>query len=197
MNTKRNPLGILGLILFSHHAAESAGTESAAVERDPLDTPCDDIDISYPLLAASNYHMGVKKAVRKFSKKQTEAGTDGLTADKDGGVLHVQWENLDQQQSTKGEVITARQLVITEYIPLLPTEATAEKKAYTTGDIAKRLTKLKKAVGLPGAITPRDIMSNPSMLDGRPSNVPVKVAVKKETADFPESNEIKGYVLED
>ena len=66
--------------------------------------------------------------------------------------------------------------------------------ARTTKQIAQDLTRIIRGAGLPGSTTPRELIDNPTVLAGK--TLLVKVGLRQETAEFPESNEVKGVVLE-
>lgn len=144
-------------------------------ELDPLSTPCDDIDISYPLLPASNYEMTIKEATLVLNKKET------------GNNLVTKFANAKEAQSTKGDNIAIGQVVITMYTGLVTTEK------YSSKDIAKNITRIVKAAKMTG-VTPADIIANPSQLAGKV--VLAKVGIRAETQEFAEANEIKSFVIE-
>lgn len=154
---------------------------------DPLDQSSDDIDISYPVVAGSDYKMSVKEA-------KTEPNKDG-----DGTNLVTIWQNEDELTSTKGEKLVKGQLVLTSYVGLTVKPAGERggkmRKAWTNDDIGKQITRLIRATGLGGkGIKPREIINNPTVLNGQVALV--KVALRQETAEFPEGNQITGFRVE-
>lgn len=171
--------------------SENTGTEMA---KDPMEQSCDEIDISFPIIPASSHRLIVKSAERGLSKKQKEAGEELDLSSLSSGNLKITWMNTTPITSTKGESLEPGRVVMSEYIGLTPTEASGDKKAYTTEDIKKRITRVVKAVKLQG-VSPADIIRQPSMLKDREALV--KVKVRKETADYDEGNEVAGYTIED
>jgi hypothetical protein len=161
-------------------------TEANTIENDPMGQSCDDIDISYPLLPASNYPMVIKEAKRGPNK----AG--------DGENIELKWANVNAGTSTKGEPVSAGQIVLTSYIGLTPKperkdESTGRTiRARTNIDIAKDITKVVKAVKMTKT-TPGAIAADCFILIGKEAIV--KIGIRNETANFPESNEIKSFVI--
>lgn len=161
---------------------------------DPMEQSCDDIDISFPLVPAANYPMSIKDITRTLSKKAKEAGEVLDLNNLNSGMLEITWENSTEIQSTKNETLEPGRIALKTRISLVPTEKTADKNAYTIGDIKKAVAKLVRATGLKG-VNVADVIRNPSILKGR--DAVVKVKVKPETADYAESNDVKDYVIED
>lgn len=161
---------------------------------DPMDQSCDDIDISFPMVPASNYSMRVKSCERVLSKKAKEAGEELDLNNLNSGNLKITWENTTEIQSTKGEQLEPGRIALTQHISLSPTKGSADKKAYTIEDIKRRVTRVVRGTGLKG-VSVSDVIRNPSILIDREGVV--KVKVKKETAEFPEGNEIGDVIVED
>ena len=151
--------------------------ENTAIDaNDPLSTPSEAIDISYPKLPPANYEMTIVEATKVANKKGT------------GDNLVLKWKTSREQTSTKGDILNPGQVVIPSYVSL------AVSGARTTKQIAQDLTRIIRGAGLPGSTTPRELIDNPTVLAGK--TLLVKVGLRQETAEFPESNEVKGVVLE-
>lgn len=163
---------ILGLasILLSSDSGLSAG------DVDPLDMGAESIDLSRPIAPASNYPLSIKEATKQPNKKNT------------GENLVLKWVSTTDISSTKGDVIPAGRLVMTQYMGLTPSDKRSAK------DIGQDIARLIRGGRLPGSTTPRDVINNPSLLVSK--TLLVKVSVRTETAEFPESNEVKSIVLE-
>lgn len=167
-NTKRSMLKDLHRILRSPDAVESA---------DPLDTNVNDIDTSYPILPASQYQFKLEGCKRE------------PTRDNDGERLTIPHKLTEAAQDKKGEPVAPGHQ-ITSYIGLTERLGVPGKQDYTINSIKKSIARLAKAAGVNATV--RAIIDNPSILDGKV--VIAKVRVNKETAEFPESNSIGGYV---
>ena len=159
-------------VLLMFDAPASAGSTDV----DPLATPVGEVDLSYPILPAANYEMTIAEASLVDNKAQT------------GKNLLLKWKTAKEARSTKGEVLAAGQVTISQYIGL----ATSDK--YTNEMIKKSIARVAKGAGLNASLSARDVINNPSMLVSKTALV--KVAVKQETAEYPEGNEIKGVVIE-
>ena len=152
---------------------------------DPMSTSVDDIDISYPLLPAANYEMVVKSAVKAENK------------DKTGENIEIKWANTKPATSTKGAEIVPGQIVLTSYVgltekPERQSENGKTIRARTKMDIAKDITRVCKATGVTG-VNPGQIAADPSVLVNKTALV--KIGVRDETSQFPESNEIVRLVV--
>lgn len=165
--------------------SEENQTDLANLANQLGEETCDTVDISYPMLPANTYPFVVKKA---------EVVNN---ADETGKNIKIQWENAQEQQSTKGEQLLPGQIVISSYVGLTEKPARTENgksiKARTLTEIKKDMAKVLKATSMSGTSL-KDFLANPSMIEGRQAMV--KVGVRKETSDFPESNEIKSLVIE-
>jgi len=144
-------------------------------EQDPLDTPASQVDLTYPRLPATNYEMVVADAKTVRNKRQ------------DGDNLEVQFKTLKDVQSTKGETVPAG-FQLTYRIGLTETE---KRKNV---NIAKDVVRLIKAAKLGDSMTAKQLIANPSQLNGKV--LIVKVGIRQETAEFPESNDVRSIVLE-
>ena len=105
-----------------------------------------------------------------------------------GQNLEVKLRNTKEIKSTKNDTIVPKQLVLTKYYPLQATEKMSIKQ------VGQGLTRLGRGLGLPGAMSPKDLINNPTILAGKTGLW--KIAIKQETAEFPEGNEIKDIVIE-
>jgi len=156
--------------------SDSAASAGNIDEADPLAMEAGSVDLARPIAPASNYILVIKDAKVEPNKKNT------------GNNLVTKWANTSDITSTKGDIIPAGSMVITQYTGLTPTEKRSNK------DIAQDCARLIRGSRLPDATTGRDLINNPTILIGK--ELMVKVAIKKETDEFPEANEIKGIVLE-
>lgn len=145
--------------------------------QDPLDTNVNDIDTSYPVIPAGLYDLRVKSVKREPTKDGT------------GERLTIALELTAPTVSTTGQPINVGHQ-ITHYVGITPKEATDGKRAYGNTEIAKSLASIAKAAGI--LCTPRDILSNPVILEGK--TVRTKVGVSKETEEFSASNKVKDFV---
>lgn len=149
---------------------------AAAVELDPLSTPCGDIDISRPVARAANYEMVVSEA--KLEPKKDDPTRINV-------VLKI--KSTKEITSTKNAIIAPGALVLTTYYP------TKETDKMTRQQVGQRFAKLVKGLGLPAQVTPKDIIDNPSLVAGKIGLW--KVGLKQETSEFPEGNDIKDIVV--
>lgn len=146
---------------------------------DPLDENLNDVDLSYPLLPAALYDFMIKDVTRKSNK----AGT--------GEILEIKLATVNTEVSTKG-VEQSPGLVLTHRIGITPHEADAYYgKEYTIEQIKRSLASLARGAGV--TCTARELLNNPAMLKG--CQVRAKVSIRKETEEFPESNEVRGFVI--
>lgn len=152
---------------------DSAG---GATEADPLNTPCGDIDVSRPIAKAANYEMTIVEAT--VAEKNGDATRHNVV---------IKLKSTKEAKSTKGDVMHAGALVLKAYYP------TKETEKMTRKEVGQKFAKLVKGVGLPAAVTPGDVINNPSVLVGKIGIF--KVGIKAETSEFPEGNEIKDVVV--
>lgn len=146
------------------------------LNEDPLDVQGGDgIDLSYPLLPAGNAKMTIAEATVSPNKKQT------------GNNFVLKWKNAEEVTSTKGDVLPPGRISITSYIGLTVTDKRTAKQ------IQADVERLRRGAGLP-AMKLSEIRDNPSILAGK--TMVVKVGVRQETDEYPESNEIKSIILE-
>jgi hypothetical protein len=144
-----------------------------ALSADPLDTDVSSIDTSFPRALPNIYEMTVDDAQTRPNK----AGT--------GNNLVLKLKSLSEVPTTDGGTLPGGSFTLTHNVSLAPTEK------YTPTNIAKNLAGIAQAAGLSG-ITPRQIIDSPMLLVGK--TVRVKVGIRKETAEYPESNEVKQFV---
>ena len=144
---------------------------------DPLSTPAGDFDISRPVAMAANYEMKIKEA--KLEPKRDDASRINIM---------ITLENTKEVRSTKGSVIEPGHLVLRKYYPTQPSE---KQKATEVG---AALARLIRGVGLPAQLSPRDLINQPSTLTGKVGIW--KVKIKKETAEYPEGNEVGDPIIE-
>jgi hypothetical protein len=141
----------------------------------PLTESIGSVDLSYPRLQPSNYEVGIENAERIPNK----AGT--------GFNLRLNFKTVADGTSTHGDVVPSG-VKLTMYIGL------TESDRRPLGAIKKDVARLGRAARLPVETTIQQIMDNPEMLVGR--TLIAKVGIRQATAEFPESNEVKGIVLE-
>ncbi len=155
----------------------SDGTDSSSVA-DPLSTPTSDIDISRDVATAANYEMTIKEA--KLVDKKDDPTRKNLV---------ITLKSTKETRSTKGSIMAPGALTLSKYYPTAATEKMDIRK------VAQGFARLAKGVGLSGGVTPKGIIDNPSILVGKTAIW--KVAIKQETSEFPEGNEIKDVVIPD
>lgn len=137
-----------------------------------LDTDVSSIDTSFPRITAGLYEMSVDKAESVPNKAQT------------GNNIRLTLKTVSPASDTNGNPVPAG-FTLTNYIACTPTEK------YTSAMIAKSVATFMKAAGLSGS--PRSFIDNPIVAEGK--ILTVKVGIRKETPEFPESNEVKGFVI--
>jgi len=148
-------------------------TASSGAMADPLDTNVNDIDTSYPLIAPTYYMM-------KLEGCKVEPNSKGT-----GENLVLPHKTTEKCQDTKGnEVLPGH--TTTRWVSLTETE----KRSIDA--IKKDVARVAKAFGVNATV--RQIITNPTILDGKTART--KVTVKKETDEFPASNSIGGYAAE-
>lgn len=144
---------------------------------DPLDVNIEDIDTSYPILPSGLYDLKIGMVKREPTKDNT------------GERLTVPLTTTTNHNSVKGEMVPAG-LKITHYIGLTPREGHDGKRDYTIQDVRKGVASICKAAGVGGTI--KTTVDNPSILDGHV--VRTKIGIQKETAEYPESNRVMGFL---
>lgn len=160
----------LANIRLNSDAAASAG------EPDPLAMPTGDVDISRPIIPAANYEMEVTSATVADNK------------DKTGKNLVLKLKNTRAVRSTKGDELPPGQVVLTQYVSLTVTDKRTSK------NIAQDIARTSRGLGLPPQVTGRDIINNPSVLNGKTGLFKIKVS--QETAEYAEGNQVGGIVVE-
>lgn len=165
---------------------------------DPLDVNTNDVDITYPIIPASNYLLTLKSVTREATNENVGGIlSDPYDPNNEGERLTIVHATLAEVEDRKGNKVPAG-LQITSYIGLT---AKAERtndlgkkiRARTKDDIAKDVARLARAAKHNASV--RDIINNPSQLDGK--NVNAKVGIDKETEQFPAKNRVMGYAYED
>lgn len=161
---------------------------------DPLDQNCDDVDLSFPILPGANYEMVcVEASVEPNKKKQADASQDGA-----GDNLVTVWETTKEEKTEKGEIVPAGRISLKQYTGITPYKSYTDengkkKKDYTADDVKKQIAFFTRAMKKTG-ITARQVITNPEILVG---GVAIrKVGVRKESGNFPRSNELNGFVIE-
>jgi len=155
--------------------------KNMTTEIDPLNETIGDIDTSFPRLVPSNYPMSIECKI-----EPNKAGT--------GNNLIVTHKTTQEALSTSGDKMPAG-VTITRYIGL--TES-APKPGKSKGRDMKAINAdvavLAKAAKLPLTTKVSDLKADPTPLNGKV--VIAKVSIRQATAEFPESNDVKGYVIE-
>jgi hypothetical protein len=141
---------------------------------DPLSQSVDGIDTSFPLLPAGLYDFEI-----------VDASVAAAKSNPNGQTMTIKLALTENATDTKGEMLN-KGFPIYMRIGLTPTEKYAAK------DIAKKLADVLKKCGYATGVTPRQFISTPRMIVGK--IVRAKVAIRKETDEFPESNEVKSLV---
>lgn len=155
----------------------------AADAGDPLSTNVQDIDTSRPRLVAGLYDLKIKEA----KKEPTKDGS--------GERITFVLETTAPAKSTDGEDLPVGQLLwhyigITEK-PAGTSKAGKPTDAYTLADVAKNIAKIAKGARYNGSA--KSIIDNPAVLKGE--TVRTKVGIQKETDEWPESNNIKEFLV--
>jgi hypothetical protein len=135
----------------------------------PLDTPVNDIDTAFPRVAPGVYEFRIDGPAVGSNQKGT------------GELLTVPLRSCGELTSTDGERLPAG-FGLTAWVGLTPTGNRTE------GAIAKDLALLAKSAGLLTA-TPRQLIENPTVLQDK--IVKCKVSIQKETAEWPERNQVR------
>lgn len=148
-------------------------SEETNINQDPLDENVNDVNIEYPILPAAHYMFTLDDAKVEPNKSGT------------GNNLIVSHKLAEPAQDKRGEPVSPG-LVLKSYISLTPTDK------YPIDSVKKGVTRIARAAKL--NCTVRQLMDNPSMLNGK--TVKAKVKVNKETDEFPESNSIAGYATD-
>lgn len=150
---KKSTFGML------HHWTGEEASGGGAL--DPLDMKVDDIDTSYPMIAAGLFTMTVSEC----KKETNEEGKDRLTI--------VLLTTTPTTNTKTGDTI-APGFKCSTNIYVTPTDK------MTPTMVAQNVTRFCKAAGVRG-VTVKDFLNNPSMAQGK--NVEVKVTVGKETTN--------------
>lgn len=140
---------------------------------DPLDTNVSDINTDYPKVPANTI---VDMQISEAKIEDNQKGT--------GQNLKFKLKALRPLTSVTGESVAT--FTLNHNISLTPTEK------YSATDVAKNLAKLAKACKL--SCTPREIITTPTMLDGKIAH-DVKIGMQKESEEYPERNNVKDFVL--
>lgn len=165
-------LTLLSAILLMPDAADSAG---AAAEVDPLSQAAGGIEApKFPCLAGSRICRFTIKSILKAATKD-DATRESLTI-----AFKTTKDYPDTDGKTLGEGFT-----VYKRIGITPVAPEGEKRGRTMKDIAADIAMLLKAVGKKDA-TPRQLLDNPSMLDGE--IIDLKTGVQPAKNGFPESN---------
>jgi hypothetical protein len=141
---------------------------------DPLDTPCNDIDTSFPLAPASTYPFECTKA-EKTTKKDDESRE----------LIAYTLTNTSTITSTKGEPMPPGSLPLIGRVSITPSDKMDNRA------IAKNIARVVKGLGL--NLTPRQVMNDPSLLVGGKGDW--KVKLRPETNEFPARNELGDPVI--
>lgn len=141
---------------------------------DPLDTNVSDIDTSFPKIPANLYDLKIEKAEKVPNSKGT------------GDNLKIALKTTTNIEAVTGEQLAAGSVTLFNNISL------AETPKYTVESIKKNVAALAKAAGL-GSMTVRQILDDPQILVGKV--VRAKVGIQKETDEYPESNNIKQFMV--
>lgn len=146
------------------------------LEKDPMATDVSDVDTSFPLLQDGRL---LRFEIRK--PKVADAKASKAKPLKEGEtirVLTVPCHTTDDNTGTKNEAIK-------KGFPVYHRITITETTERGLNDIAKNIALLCKACGLKG-VTPRDVINNPTVLDGLLFEGKVKIMPEKD--GFPASN---------
>lgn len=137
---------------------------------------CDDIDTSRSLLPNGSVHDFVVKSAKV-----------GPNSKKTGDTLSIQWQPTSETVTDhRNEVVSGKMVSVAQFIGLTETEGRK------TQNIKRDIATVAKATGL-GHFSWRDIVANPACLVGKVAKN-VKVKIKPETDEFPESNAISAFL---
>lgn len=142
-------------------------------EIDPFDVPSTDVDTSFPRLPAATYEMDIAKAETFHNP------------DKDIDMIKLELKTVQAHRSTAGDELQPGFSLRTQIV-------TTPTGKLTVDMIKKSVATLAQSARVVGTL--RDIMNNPTMLEGK--RVRVKVGISKETSEYPERNEVKYFVVE-
>jgi len=145
-------------------------------EADPLDTPCNDVDTSMPKLQPGRvYRMEIRKSTVGPAKKDPSRQT-----------LTIELRTTEDAVSTDGKPIH-------KGYPIYDRRSITPSDKMDLGAIAKGIATIVKATDLVNSgVTARQIINDPSMLDGK--LVDVKTKIVPESDGFPESTGISQYI---
>jgi hypothetical protein len=152
-------------------------TESGEAIYDPNDPLSQDaaaVDTSFPLLPTGIYDMEI-----------TDCGVGASKSKPENQVMTIKMATTQDVTDTKGEHLN-KGFPIYYRIGITPTPD------YDAKAIAKKLATVLKQCGVAQGITPRGFINDAKMVVGKV--VRVKIAIQKETTDFPESNSVKSFV---
>lgn len=142
-------------------------------EIDPFDVPSTDVDTSFPRLPAATYEMDIAKAETFHNE------------DKNIDMIKLELKTVQAHRSTAGDELQPGFSLRTQIV-------TTPTGKLTVDMIKKSVATLAQSARVVGTL--RDIMNNPTMLEGK--RVRVKVGISKETSEYPERNEVKYFVVE-
>lgn len=147
---------------------------SGAVEVDPLSQAAKDIDTSFPVLMGDRIlRMTIVAATKAATKEH---------ADRESLTLKMK----TAKDATLSDGKTAKAgFTCYKRVGLSETAAEGDKNARTFKEINRDLALVLKAVGMADK-SPRDLVNNPSIIDGQV--VDVRVGISPARGSFPESN---------
>lgn len=137
---------------------------------DPLDFNIEDIDTSRPRVPEGLYELIIDDP--KLEK----------TKDGKGEMLTFVLKSTKPLTSTSGETLS--NFSLKHRMSLTPTEK------FPVESVKKNLASLFKTAGMSGS--GKAIINSPTMLSGKV--VTAKLKIRKETSEFPESNEVQYFV---
>jgi hypothetical protein len=151
---------------------------------DPLDIDVNDIKTGYPIITAGLYDM-VLEATLEDNK------------DKTGKNIVLKHKTTRVAKTPQGEEIEPGRVVITKWIPVTPISRPG-KTPYDASSIARAIAAPAQACQPPITGTPRLIIANPTVFNGKV--VRCKVVISPERVDkdtgraYDESNDIVKYL---
>lgn len=164
------------------HLLSPDAAPSTAPEVDPLAMPSSEINTDFPLLKPDKIYEFIVRDCTLDDAKSADAppGAKNLVV-----KLVTAKDEVDVNNSTLGSGFP-----ITKWIP------TYAVGRLTIDNVRRSLGEFIKAVlGPSSKVTPRDLLNNPSMFNGRPIKGKVSIS-KDKTGAYPDSNSVRFVIPE-
>jgi hypothetical protein len=151
----------------------SDASEGASLEADPMDTPVNDIDTSFPVLQAAIYELAIEKATVEPNRAQT------------GELLILRMKTLNEATSTKNESVPSG-YSLTKRVAVTPTAD------YTPDMIKRNIARATKGL-VDNTVSAKQLLASPQILDGKTGKW--NVSVRKPTPEFPNPSNDVGDIV--